>query len=190
MLDNSSYALLYIKWLKMKITYRLIHMNINTKFNSRNSIAPTRSQLKLIYWALMFGRLLQVGLLYTVFQPTEKMTEDELVIYLVILIASFEGMISSIVYNKIQNPDFIRSKFFLFFYENLRKNPTIQSTPDKDSKQNIVGIVISQLSIICWALSFSVGVLGMLIPFLGGNNTEGVALIVASLLIGIFQRPK
>tara|TARA_B100000925_G_C22004590_1_gene473014 strand:+ start:2014 stop:2511 length:498 start_codon:yes stop_codon:yes gene_type:complete len=165
-------------------------MNMNEKFNTRSSITPANGQLKIIYWALMIGRLLQVGLLFTVFQPTEKMTEDELVIYLVILIASLEGVISYFAYKKIHGPGFESSKLYLFFNKNFKRTIVVEHSTGKGLKKNNVETVISELSIMCWAVSFSVGVFGMLIPFLGGSNTEGLVLIFASLILGMNQKPK
>ena len=146
--------------------------------------------LKLIYWVLILLRPALIYVMYGVLGDQHSPASEQVIVYTIMSIATVDGILSYFLYKKLDNPEKLGSGFFSKMNRGHGLPDEAIHWTEEDLKNYRKDHAIVNISIISWALGFAVGIFGIMIPLVGGTQTEGLALILMSLGLGLYQKPK
>lgn len=141
-----------------------------------------KKSMVMLYWSLIATRGVFVYILYYFIEINP--INDQTMTYLLTGVAIVFGVISHFLFVKSYSQSFLEDKIV----NKLFQAPTPKEFSDKEARSRTLFTNFYTISIVAWALSQLVAVIGLILPLVGGSQMEGMGLIIASALLGLTQR--
>ena len=157
-----------------------------------------QKKIKIIYWFFIAA---YSGLFYCLFFITGPVLDDSRypeetnTFYLMIGVAIFTTVFSIWLHRKINRNDLINQLEKGDAEREESENPILPKEAVEWSDEQILNYRVKEAAMtfyICaWSCIFiSLGVLGIILPYVGRSTTDGVSFIATSFILIIVQRPK
>lgn len=144
----------------------------------------------ILYWALFVSRFIFAYILFEFIGPESLPSENRMLVHIAIGLAAILALGSYLLFTKSYSRSFLESAFLRSANGNQDLVPAqAKNWSADDLEQWKLMTRFQTASILAWALSDFIAVLGLIIPILGGSIAEGMYLIAASVLLGLFQKP-
>lgn len=144
--------------------------------------------ITIIFWALMASRFI-LGIVHTEyfnFQISE--IEDRSLLYILISVAIVLAAVSHFLHIKSYDIKFLEKRAILPSNAPVPLDSRNWSEEDFHKWKMMQSFQV--MSILSWAISESIAILGFISPNFGATDTEVISFIGASILIGLMHRPK